>query len=384
MRKVKVAVALAGLFLVSLVAAPATAQTAGGLTLTTPYPGLTVEPGDTAGFDLSLTATSTTSVSLAVEGVPEGWTATFRGGGFVVGQVTAGLEAAPDLRLDVIVPTETTEGDYPLTIEASSSAGNVSLPLQVTVQGGAGGVVTLTPDFPGLRGSASDTFTFNIEVRNDTPSEVQLELGAEGPIGWTVEARPQGAAQASTITVNSGSTGQVTVTATPPANAAASIYDLRMTARGGGVDNEVALQVQITGSFEMELTTPDQRLNAEVTAGQATQFPLVVFNSGTADLANVALSATPPSGWDVTFDSEVITTVAAGEFVTVNATITPSSQAIAGDYQVSFRASNDEANASMEIRSTVSPSAFGGLVGIGLVLLTLAALAWVFRRFGRR
>jgi uncharacterized membrane protein len=38
----------------------------------------------------------------------------------------------------------------------------------------------------------------------------------------------------------------------------------------------------------------------------------------------------------------------------------------------------------MEVRTTVSPSAFGGMVGIGLILLTLAALAWVFRRFGRR
>ncbi len=38
----------------------------------------------------------------------------------------------------------------------------------------------------------------------------------------------------------------------------------------------------------------------------------------------------------------------------------------------------------MDVRATVNPSAFGGLVGIGLILLTLAALGWVFRRFGRR
>jgi uncharacterized membrane protein len=384
MPKVKVAVALAGVLMMGLLASPATAQTASGVTLTTPYPGLTVEPGDTAGFDLSLTSTSTASVSLAVEGIPDGWTATFRGGGFVVNQVTASPDAAPELRLDVIVPTGTADGEYALTVKASSSAGTTSLPIEVVVLGGAGGIVTLTPDFPGLQGSASDTFTFNVEAKNDTPAEVQLELDAEGPIGWTVEARPQSAAQASTITIDSGGTARITVTATPPANAAAGVYDLRVTARGGGVDNEAPLQVQITGSFDMELTTPDQRLNANVTAGQATQFPVVVINTGSADLVNVAMSATPPSGWEVTWDAEVIPTVAAGDFATVNATITPSSQAIAGDYQISFRATSDEASATMEIRSTVSPSAFGGLVGIGLILLTLAALAWVFRRFGRR
>jgi uncharacterized membrane protein len=86
----------------------------------------------------------------------------------------------------------------------------------------------------------------------------------------------------------------------------------------------------------------------------------------------------------VTFDTENITTVPAGDFAQVTATITPSTEAIAGDYSITFRANTDEADASMDVRSTVSPSAFGGLVGIGLILLTLAALAWVFRRFGRR
>ena len=240
------------------------------------------------------------------------------------------------------------------------------------------------PRLSRLRGPASSTFTFNVDVRNDTPSEVQLELAAEGPIGWTVDARPQAASQASSITVESGATGRVTVTATPPTTVAAGLYDLRVTARGGGVDSEAALQVQITGSFSMELTTPDQRLNADVTAGSPTQFPLVVLNTGSGDLANVALTATPPAGWEVTFDTENITTVPAGDFAQVTATITPSTEAIAGDYSITFRANTDEANASMDVRSTVSPSAFGGLVGIGLILLTLAALAWVFRRYGRR
>jgi uncharacterized repeat protein (TIGR01451 family) len=383
MRKVTVTAALLIAILSSL-ATPLAAQTGSALTLTTPYPGLTVEPGDTAGFDLALTASSTTTVDLAVTGVPDGWTATFQGGGNVVSQVTARTDEAPELTLNVIVPTGTTDGDYPLTIEVDSATGSVNLPVEVTVQGGAGGVVTLTPDFPGLRGSTSDTFTFNVDIKNDTPSEVQLELGAEGPIGWSVDARPQSQSQASTIAVDTGATGRVTVTATPAASAAAGLYDLRVTARGGGVDVETPLQVQITGSFAVELTTPDQRLNADVTAGQPAQFPIWVFNTGSADLVNVAVSATPPSGWDVTFDTEAISTIAAGDYATVNATITPSGEAIAGDYQITFRASSDDASATMEIRSSVSPSAFGGLVGIGLIVLTLAALAWVFRRFGRR
>ena len=388
MRKVTVTVALF-IAVLSALATPLaaqtdTGQTDTGLTLTTPYPGLTVEPGDTASFDLALSATASTTVDLSVDGVPDGWTASFRGGGFVVNQVTAGTEEAPDLTLSVIIPTGTADGSFPLTVAAESAGGSTSLPIEVVVQGGAGGTVTMTPEYSGVRGPSSETFTFPVDIRNDSPAEVQLELSAEGPIGWIVEARPQTQTQASAITVDPGATTRITVSASPSTTAAAGLYDLRVMARGGGVDAEAPLQVQITGSFDMQISTPDQRLNAEVTAGQPTPFPVIVFNTGTADLVQVSLDSIPPSGWEVTWDAEVIPTIAAGDFATVNATITPSAEAIAGDYQITFRASSDDANSSMEIRTTVSPSAFGGLVGIGLILLTLAALAWVFRRFGRR
>ncbi len=366
--------------MVALIAIPAGAQTTAGVSATTQYPGLTVEPGDTASFDLVLNAPAVTTAALSVDGVPEGWTATFRGGGFVVNQVSAGPDLVPEISLDVLVPAGTAEGEYPLTI----NAGDASIPVTVTVQGGVGGAVTLTPEFPGLRGPASSSFPFNVDVRNETPAEVQLELDAEGPIGWTVEARPQASSQASSIAVNAGSTGQITVTATPPASVQAGLYDLRVTARGAGVEAETLLQVEITGSFDMQLTTPDQRLNADVTAGSPTQFQVVVLNTGSADLSNVVLSATPPAGWEVVFETEAVPVVVAGDFATIIATITPGGDAIAGDYQIGFRATTAEASANMEVRSTVSPSAFGGLVGIGLIVLTLAALAWVFRRFGRR
>jgi uncharacterized membrane protein len=388
MRKVTVTVALF-IAVLSALAPPLaaqtdTGQTDAGLTLTTPYPGLTVEPGDTASFDLLFTAASPTTVDLSVDGVPDGWTANFRGGGFVVNQVTAGTAEAPDLTLSVIIPTGTADGNFPLTVSADTSGNTATLAIEVVVLGGAGGTVTMTPEYSGVRGPSSETFTFPVDIRNDSPAEVQLELSAEGPIGWVVEARPQTQTQASAITVEPGATTRITVTANPSTTAAAGVYDLRVVARGGGVDAEAPLQVQITGSFDMQISTPDQRLNADVTAGQATQFPVIVFNTGTADLVEVSLDAIPPSGWEVTWDTEVIPTIAAGDFATVNATITPSAEAIAGDYQITFRASSDDANASMEVRTTVSPSAFGGLVGIGLILLTLAALGWVFRRFGRR
>ncbi len=383
MRKVTYVIALT-MTVLAVFAAPVVAQTATGLTISTPFPGVTTDAGSTAPFDVLVEAENRRTVDLAVDGVPDGWTATFRGGGVTVSQVTTNPDAPPELRLDVIVPTGTAEGDYQMTVTASGGGETASLPILVTVQGGAGGTVTLTPDFPGLQGPADETFPFSIEVSNDTPSEVTLELEGEGPIGWVVEARPSGQSQANTITVESGSTGRIQVTATPAVNVTEGTYDLRVTARGGGISVESPLVVVITGSYAMALTTFDERLNVNVTVGQPAVLQLVVENRGSAPLTSVEMAATPPSNWEVTFDTQAIPTIGPGDFATVNATITPATGAIAGDYQITFRATVPETSASAEVRATVSPSAFGGLVGVGLILLVLAGLAWVFRRFGRR
>ncbi len=69
---------------------------------------------------------------------------------------------------------------------------------------------------------------------------------------------------------------------------------------------------------------------------------------------------------------------------TIIAHMTPSGDAIAGDYVVSFRASGEQANGAADIRVTIQTGLLGGAIGIGLIALVLAGLGWVFLRYGRR
>ena len=78
------AAALLGLLaIVALPLAPLAAA-AGGLSVTTPFPAVVAEPGSTATFDLTVDVPSAMRVDLKAAGVPEGWTARFRGGGLTV------------------------------------------------------------------------------------------------------------------------------------------------------------------------------------------------------------------------------------------------------------------------------------------------------------
>jgi uncharacterized membrane protein len=384
MRKLLPVLAAAALLAISAAPAAYGQVEGGGITLTTPFPGLTVEPGDTAGFDVVVDAATVQAVDLSVRNVPDDWTATIKGGGFVVSSVTAGGEAPPTVRLDISVPSEIADGTFPIQLVGDAAGGTVVLPLTVNVQGGATGTIEMTSDYPGLQGAADATFNFTLTIDNSTPSEVQLDLNAEGPPGWQVTARPSGQSQASSITVAAGGTGRVTVAAEPPVNVEAGRYDINVTARGGGFEVETPLIVQITGSYAIQVTTTDQRLNATVTAGTASQVPLVIVNTGSADLTAVQVTGTVPRDWTVEFSPEAVDSIPAGGTAQVTATVTPAANAIAGDYLLTMTASVDQTTDSVEIRSTVNPSSVWGLVGIALIALTLGGLAWVFRRFGRR
>lgn len=381
---------LAALAIVAIIAMPqvASAQAekptaTGQLELTTPYPQVAIEAGDQATFDLEVTAPEPVEASLEAVGVPADWSSSFRGGGFEIDAVTAGPTPA-DVRFDVTVPPDVADATFDITVRASSVDNVAELPLQVRVSAQAGGDVTLAPDFPGLRAPAGETVTFDVELRNGTPADLQFELDSTGPAGWDVTAQPASEPQAATLQVASGSSQTIAVEVTSPARAEAGQYGIVVQASAPDFQVEAEMIVEVVGSFSMNLLTADQRLNAEVSVGGSSDLDLLVTNTGTAPLRQVELSASAPSGWDVTFSESTIISIPAGESAPVKATVAPSDEAIAGDYLLTLTARSEQASSTVDIRTSVNPSALWGFVGIGLIALTLAGLAYVFRRFGRR
>ena len=235
-----------------------------------------------------------------------------------------------------------------------------------------------------MRGPADVTFSFTLELTNDTSEEIQFGLQTQGPAGWQIEARPSGQSRASTVTVAAGENERITVEVDPPDFAEAGLYPILVQAAGSGQTATAELAVEITGNFDLSLFTADERLNVDVEAGNPTDLTLIVANSGTALLNEVGLRATPPTGWEVTFSPETIAQLEPGTTAEVTATITPAEDAIAGDYSLGFVASTPEVSDQIEVRATVKTSTIWGLVGVGIIVAALVILSVVFRRFGRR
>ena len=71
-----------------------------------------------------------------------------------------------------------------------------------------------------------------------------------------------------------------------------------------------------------------------------------------------------PTDWEVVFDpADPIASIAAGQSMDVKARITPSGDAIAGDYNLNVRANAEEADGTAEIRFTVEASILGAIIG---------------------
>ncbi|MEV5412245.1 NEW3 domain-containing protein [Thermopolyspora sp. NPDC052614] len=376
------ACALAAVLGLTAASAPAYAQATDAqamLTLSTPYPSVVVEPGGQVSFEIKVNSSPAGRVGLDVD-APKGWKSTLRGGGFVVSSVYGGRT---DVTLDVTVPGDA-KGTGKVTVTATGPGGlRARLPLSLKVRGGGSGSVKLEAEFAKLTGKPTDTFEYNVTLRNETARKTTYALTVQGPSGWNVSANPTAQQRATTVTVDGGASETISVSADPPDNLTAGTYPIRLGVSGGGREAVAELAAEITGTVEVELSTPDDRLNASGTSGDRTRVPVVVTNKGSAPLNGVTLTGSPPSGWEVTFEPSTVN-IEPQRSARVNAVITPSGDAVTGDYMVTLRAEKDGQSSSVDIRYTVETSQWWGLVGILVILLVAGGLWYVFRVYGRR
>jgi uncharacterized repeat protein (TIGR01451 family) len=391
---------LAALLLVLLLV-PATAMAA-GLQLTTQYPSVVADPGTSVKFPVVVLTDTPQRVDLTVPTKPADWDVRLQGGGSTIAAVTtapgstssalAGATAAPftgnfaTFTVEVTIPDDAPAGNQQVVIGGQQTDGTTSqLALDINVQTAEEGSVTFTTANPALKGSSSTTFKFSVTLNNDTNQQATFDLSTVGPQGWSITANPSTEANASSVVLDAGSSAVISVSAKAPTDAPAQDYPIALTATGGGQTIDEQLTVTITGSYAMDVATSDQRLNANVTAGGTTTMTFIVTNSGTADLAGVAFTASPPRDWKVVF-SDPVNVPANGGQAQVTANITASSQALAGDYVISVTARSADSNATdtLSIRATVDTSSIGLFIGIAIILIVAVGLFFVFQRYGRR
>jgi len=358
-----------------------------GLWLTTPYPEFSLPVGEEGSVTLTLrnSGLPPQRAQFAVNGLPEGWEAHLTGAGKAVTAAMVGPEEARDLTLNVVPSENAAPGAYAFEVAATYDSGAVTLPLRVELTQDEAGGVTLAPELPALRGSPTSNFQFRIKVTNDGAEDALFNLAAQVPDGLrTTFKRGFGSEEITGIPVAAGATETVTLEVRPMPGLPAGRYPVKVETLAGELSAQTDLSLEVIGTADIDLIGPQERLSGSATAGEATTFPFTLRSTGSAPAQNVKLSATPPSGWEVTFEPQEIPVLEPGTTREVSVSIKPSEKAIAGDYMVSLRVNGDGVSESAQFRTTVNTSTVWGMAGLGVIGIAVLILVFAVLRYGRR
>lgn len=358
------------------------------LEMSTDYPGISVKAGDSLSFDLDFFNGSGagSSVALSVEDIPDGWEGYFEGGKNEVSHVyvkSGDNDGAASF--EVTVPTDTSEGTYTIDLLAEGEDMSSLLTLTLSVTEEELGSSAMTTQYAEQEGSSDTSFTFSTTIQNNTPNEQSYSFSSSAPSGWTVSFLPSGeSTQVAAITVDARGSQTMDIKVTPPSGVEAGEYTIPISAISATETLSSELTVVITGTYELDLSTPSGRLSFDATANKQTAVTLTLTNSGNVDLQNINLTSSVPTDWVVEFSESTIDVLEAGSSKEVTAYVTPADDAMSGDYVLTLKASNSDSSDSAEFRVTVKTETLWGIVGILLIAAAAGGLIVVFRKFGRR
>jgi uncharacterized membrane protein len=357
-----------------------------GIFLMADFPSITVRPGTTSTVSLRLQnyALPPEMLDVSVSDVPSGWTASVLGGGQPVAAAMPATNANVSLQLRLDVPANAS-GKQTLTVHAKGKDNDVSLPIVVTLAKDLPAKLTVEPRLPSLRGTAKSNFEFTIAVKNDSGKNLLVSLAAQAPQNFeTSFTEAYGSQELSSIPIEAGQSKDVKLKVRPPSTVKAGQYQVTMRAAAEDANVETKVTLEITGQPQLSLAGRGGVLSATATAGKETTIPMELTNTGTAPAEDVELSGSGPSGWKVAFEPKTVDTIAPGQMREVQALITPSDKAIAGDYVTSLRATTRGESTSANFRVGVSTSTIWGITGVGIIAVALLVLVGAVARFGRR
>lgn len=410
----RMSLAMLALMLSTLtLASPVFAQDSGDVALDSPIRSLLLDPSETRvdlDIDLFNTADSRRIVNFELVGRPVGWDIDIWNAFFdfrISELVVEPTENTPGQRprMRVQLPNPRPEpGDYSFTliltdaqqpsIEYDRATFTIGVPEGDPEEEGT---VTLSADFPVLRGPANNNYEFEVTIKNDTQDDHSFTLvgaavddaGAILPGNWEIGFTPAFGEQKliSTVAIRAAIDERVNVQVTPPLFTKPGEYKIAVVVISDDetLADNIELTLEITGKGDLIASTASGRLSMDATAGQTATNKLRLNNVGSGGLTNIQVSSNAPADWGVEYTfGRTIESLGSGEMIDWDVEITPPDDAIPGDYEITLTATGQNTTDSVALRVTVSQSTIWGWLGIVLVIVVVGSLMGLFWRLGRR
>ncbi len=236
------------------------------------------------------------------------------------------------------------------------------------------------------------TVEYSVRLRWWGSKDRVFDLSATGPKDWQISFKPSYEdTRITALNLEPGKTEYpetIKVIATPVFQRMPEPGDFKITveASSGEVKATIELIAIWPGIADLDLVPTLERYNTSATAGKDNYFSIEARNYGTIMLESIAFDSYKPDEWTIDYSPDRIASLAAGDFLTIDVNIKPPPKAVAGDYNITLRASGEQIPVAelLKVRVTVKRPSIWGWVGVGIIALVIAGLAFVVMRFSRR
>lgn len=234
-----------------------------------------------------------------------------------------------------------------------------------------------------VEAARNETFRYHATLENLSKTTKIYMLQAELPPGWLANFMVEGTPVRS-LEMTAGKSYDINIEVNPSLLAPPGKTSFLILAISEMDTLKLPLEAVVKGSFNLDLSTPTGKLNEELVAGRKKELLFELKNSGSLPLTEIELSGLPPKSWTVTFEDAQVKELAPGKSITVKALIEVPEKSIAGDYVLKVSAKNANVSAESAIRVQVRTSVWTGLWGIAIILISIASIFFLIRKFGRR
>lgn len=358
------------------------ALAADGVTLYTPYAKISVPPGESVNYTIDVynNGDVTKNIDVYLTGLPKSWDYELKSGGWNIKRLSILAGEKKTLSLKVEIPYRVNKGNYQFRVVAKNY---YTLPLVVNVSEQGTFKTEFTTEQVNMEGHAKSTFTFSTKLKNRTANKQLYSLRANAPRGWTVIFKPN-YKQATSVEIEPNNSKDINIEIKCPHNIPAGTYKIPVAALTATTSAQLDLEVIITGSYDLELTTPVGLLSTRITAGNDKRIELLLKNTGSAELRDIKLRVSKPKNWEVTFDPDTVSRLEAGKTTLVYAIIKASNKAIPGDYVTNISAQTPEASSKIAFRVSVKTPMLWGWLGLLIIIAVIGGVYYFFRKYGRR
>ncbi|KAF5430837.1 putative membrane protein [Candidatus Methanophagaceae archaeon] len=227
---------------------------------------------------------------------------------------------------------------------------------------------------------------YQIKIKNSGKADDTYRLDIEGlPEDWYCRYKEteEGKEDISELFVGSGEEKTLYLEFVPPYDVEMGEYNFTSLIQSSTGAYELNLTLKVRGSYELGLYS--RRLSYEVKRGERASIELTASNAGKGGtITNIKPEISAPKGWTATIYPKEVTSLNPGDSETFTMKITPPGDITPSDYKVTVKIKSDQLEEEEDFRIIVKESSNVALYGVVIIVIVILALAFMFRKYGRR